>query len=315
MSGQQRQTIYSTYEFLGVLFIWCEQDFYPGGERRLGAVDLEVQREAVTGTPICRSSSLKGALRAFFKLQRASAGVDENEIFGDQNRAGAIEFQKAGILLYPVQSYIGLFAYITSPYQLREYWINNLRNGRVQNVDVLESKLQSLEGKLDGKKAIITKDSIFRNTDIVLYKGEFIFKSDTCEPSEDLDGILNELLGQAIPKVNENVFTGYSYIKSKIEKSTILVSNQTFRNIVNRTLPRITRIRIQSETKTVEKGGLFIQEFIPKHTLLAAGLYKAIRYNNGTQINNFKSAIQNALVNVGGSETVGYGMIRLVIYP
>ena len=129
--------IYSTYDLLGILFIWCEQDFHPGTGRGTGVIDLSIQRDKVTGVPICRSSSLKGAIRSALRPIANQIGLNLDELFGPdiyspqayQLRAGAIEFLNAGILLYPIQSYIGLFAYITSPYQIMEYWFSHLRNG------------------------------------------------------------------------------------------------------------------------------------------------------------------------------------------
>ena len=142
--------IYSVYEFVGMLYMWCEQDVFPGGEREVSAIDLKVQRDSVTNVPICRASSLKGPIRAFFEYTKT---VNVGEIFGDQEKSGALEFHNAGILLYPLHSYQGLFAYITSPSQLREYWLNHLRNGNIKDAENLMSILNSLEEKLKSKKS------------------------------------------------------------------------------------------------------------------------------------------------------------------
>jgi len=308
------------YEFQKMLFIWCEQDFFPGGEREVSAVDLRVQRDSATGIPICRGSSLKGALRSFVEHlnKHHNANICIDELFGPEittsgpKHAGALEFLNAGILLYPIQSYVGLFVYITSPYQLEEYWLKHLGS----DADNLISVLRSLSNELNGMKAIIPKNSILSDQDIILYHGEFIIKQNEYRADDSFGELLEKLAEQALPKKNNNILAGYSYIKTKILESTILIKDDDFRRWVERSLPRITRIALDYDTKTVRRGALFIQELIPRHTLMASAMYKAHRYQNQNKIDNFLRFLKGIpLINIGGSETVGYGMIRLVIYP
>ena len=312
--------IYSSYEYCGMLFIWCEQDFFPGGEREGGAIDLRVQRDPITGAPICRSTSLKGAIRGFLELTNklGKTNINIRDIFGSSineqvKYPGAIEFMNAGVILYPVQSYIGAFAFITSPYQLQEYWLSHARNYGDNWAIKLIEKLDNIRSKLNDKKAIIPSESIFDGSDIVLYGGEYILRANEYEVDQEFKKILNELVSKAIPRINNNPLAGYKYIESKIKTSTILLPDDKFIEVVNRTLPRVTRIALDYETKSVREGALFIQEVIPKHTLLASGIYKAIRYKDNDTINSFMNILRNALINVGGGETVGYGMIRLVV--
>ncbi len=77
------------------------------GDTEFGIVDKLVQKDATTGLPTIYASSLKGALREYFKVKINSAQI--NEIFGcEENTAnnttatvGSFQFLAADILSLP----------------------------------------------------------------------------------------------------------------------------------------------------------------------------------------------------------------------
>jgi len=110
------------------LFLQCETALHAGSGSELGIVDLPIQRERHTGFPKIEGSSLKGALREHFtdvpdidkNLLITTFGTDTKEQ-GDNAKAGAIGITDARLLLFPVKSVKGVFAYITCPRVLNKF--------------------------------------------------------------------------------------------------------------------------------------------------------------------------------------------------
>src|SRR5581483_4960686 len=105
------------FEATALLFIYVETPLHPGSARGLGAVDLPVQRERTTGYPIVQASSLKGRLRAEAR-ERLGANGTWTAIFGPEQdaseHAGALAVGDARLLLFPVRSLAGVFAWTAS---------------------------------------------------------------------------------------------------------------------------------------------------------------------------------------------------------
>ena len=52
------------FEAAAMVYVYVETPLRAGSGRSLGAIDLPLQRERLTGYPIVQASSLKGRLRA-----------------------------------------------------------------------------------------------------------------------------------------------------------------------------------------------------------------------------------------------------------
>lgn len=100
-----------------LLILHAHSGIHAGTGQELGTVDLPIQRERVTNFPVIRGSSLKGALRqALF-----DRGMDSNTIttiFGPESNnasdhAGAIVVGDARLVLFPMRSLRGTFAWTT----------------------------------------------------------------------------------------------------------------------------------------------------------------------------------------------------------
>lgn len=112
--------------------ITCLTNMHVGsGEANYGVVDNLVQRDPITEIPVIHSSSLKGALREFFKEVWAENPPKLNHVFGaDTSRdheaesgIGHYKFFDANLIVLPVRSNKQPFYSSTSDYVLKE--INN----------------------------------------------------------------------------------------------------------------------------------------------------------------------------------------------
>lgn len=95
-----------------LLFIYTESPLHAGTGAGLGPVDLPIQRERSTDYPIVQASGVKGALRS----EAEGSDADINAIFGPEGaeHAGAFSASDARVVLFPVRSLKGVFAWVTS---------------------------------------------------------------------------------------------------------------------------------------------------------------------------------------------------------
>ncbi|MBU4305521.1 MAG: type III-B CRISPR module RAMP protein Cmr4 [Candidatus Omnitrophica bacterium] len=126
-----------------LLFIHAQTSLHPGSGTSTGAIDLPVQRERHTDWPLIPGSTVKGVLRDYCRLKeienREISGDTEGDnkkscfqkadevaalecVFGPSQKsnradehAGALAVTDARILLFPVRSLCGLFAWVTCP--------------------------------------------------------------------------------------------------------------------------------------------------------------------------------------------------------
>lgn len=132
-----------------ILGLLAETSIHPGAGQSTGFVDLPVAREAATDYPVLVGSSLKGALRqraGTESMNDDSDGIDIDSIFGEQDCAGEVVVSDARLVLLPVRSLSGQFAWVTCPYLLERYSRDRTRaglNGPDLEVSVAEGKALS----------------------------------------------------------------------------------------------------------------------------------------------------------------------------
>ena len=110
-----------------MLYLYVETPLHAGVGSGLSNIDLPIQRERTTQYPMIQGSGIKGKLRATIEADREQLPDAEKYkmdiLFGppttetkdsNNDHAGALIFGDARILLFPVRSLEGVFAYTTS---------------------------------------------------------------------------------------------------------------------------------------------------------------------------------------------------------
>src|SRR6266581_5502625 len=109
------------------LYLYVETPLHAGVGSGLSSIDLPIQRERTTQYPMIQGSGIKGKLRAALEGDREQLSEEEKakiDILFDppttatkdsnNDHAGALIVGDARILLFPVRSLNGVFAYTTS---------------------------------------------------------------------------------------------------------------------------------------------------------------------------------------------------------
>jgi len=297
--------------------------------------------------------SLKGVLRGELRRQNQSENVIE-VIFGPptdraHEHAGAVSVGDAKVLLFPVRSARGVFAYVTSPLVL-ERLTEDLRlvaggkgavtvNVKKENggthekitLSELENIVRGITKKLsstDGReaKAIVFGDTLVLNNndngddgrkvileELMLVAEKPDESSSVGKSVSKLPGILSELF----PNLLE---------ENDLKERLVVVSDDVFTSLVELTTGVVARVRINAETGTVEKGGLWYEEFLPRDTVM----YSLLIVNEPrvstdklpTELGAepvekiagiLESVFNDSYIQIGGNETVGKGFTRVSV--
>ncbi|RLC76062.1 MAG: type III-B CRISPR module RAMP protein Cmr4 [Chloroflexi bacterium] len=289
------------FEAKTMLYVYVETPLHAGSGRALGAVDLPIQRERVTGYPIVQASSLKGRLRA---EARARNLANLEIVFGPEtdrasDHAGALSTGDAKILLFPVRSLAGVFAWTTSVEVLSRF----LRDAAMVGVQ----PGWTFTTKPASGQVWVSGNVLQAGNKVVLE--EFTF----APQQEAIVQTIGQWLAQnALPQATE-----YQYWRDELPKRLVILPNDDFRDFVTFSTEVVTRIKLNPETKTVEEGALWTEENLPTDTLLYAPLLSTpSRAPKGPQLTGQQvlDEIKNlklTRIQLGGNETIGRGSVYL----
>src|ERR1017187_8070878 len=231
-----------------LLYLHAITSLHPGSGTALGVVDLPVQRERHTGWPVIPGSSIKGVLRDACNPRNGDTGLWE-AAFGPARIdsgsgdafAGALSLTDARLLAFPVRSLKGVFAWVTCPQAIHR-WERDL------TVAGVTPHAPAFDVNVKEEEALVAPGSGLKVQagDIRVVLEEFVFTP----KEENLD---------------------FFPVLAPEEKQRLAILNDTdFTYFVKHATEVTARIRLNSETKTVDKGALFYQEFLPAETLLYA---------------------------------------------
>jgi CRISPR-associated protein Cmr4 len=288
------------FEAKTMLYVYVETPLHAGSGRALGNVDLPIQRERVTGYPIVQASSLKGRLRA------AGEGMPHFEaVFGPDTEnadkhAGALSPGDAKILLFPVRSLVGVFAWTTSVEVLQRF----RRDAMMVGIEPGWSTPEPLE-----KDALTGAGTVLKAGDKIVLE-EFTF---TPKVESNVEEIGQWLAKNALPQTDE-----YDYWRKVLPKRLVILPNDDFRDFVTFSTEVATRIKLNPDTKTVQEGALWTEEYLPTDTLLYAPLMATpprteSELNSGQDVLEAVKNLGLTRVQLGGNETVGRGSVYLRI--
>lgn len=303
-------------------FILVETPLHAGSGSDLGIVDLPIQREKHTGFPKVEASGLKGCMKEAFrelpqmKLNGKVLGENErkqaiNLTFGPDEgdlHAGALGFTDARLLLFPVRSARGVFAWITCP--------------RVLHRMVQDWQLAGLKEKMPSVPqagSVPEKSQLLVDEQHILLE-EYAFK---VQKNGDCSKLAEWLAGKVLPRAQ-----AYNYWREKMKQNLVVLADDDFSDFVHLATEVITRTRIDQTTGTVQDGALFTEEYLPVESVLYAlalatpifvekNKDKAVFVQNGGQeeklVMDFWATNLPSVIQLGGNATIGKGLVSINI--
>lgn len=286
------------------LFIYTETSLHAGTGSSVSVVDLPIQRERSTQYPLVQGSGVKGALRQQLAL---SSDDDKVEVFGPDTKgasdhAGALAVGDAQIVLFPVRSLVGVFAYVTCPHVL----------ARIKR-DV--ETLPALNGSPKRGEALVTQNSAVSVNPKQVVLEEFTFggteNDNAVKVNDSVTQIAAWLAANALPADD-----AYAYWRDKLKTSLVVLSDDDFRDFVVNSTEITTRVRLEAAKKTVATGALWTEEALPSDTLLLSAMVVRKSRKTDRSAADLKTKIATALtqnnrIQIGGDETTGSGFVAL----
>jgi len=342
------------YKKAALLTFYAETPIHMGSGQSVSYVDLPIQRERHTSFPVLWASGIKGVIRNL-ALREWNDKDKINTIFGPDPEdasdfASCISITDAKILLYPVRSVKGVFAWITCPFVLKRFK-EDLK--AIRRVDSKVNDLVIQIPETSDNKVIIANGNLKIQEKNIVALEEFLFEAKVDEKAINWA----EKLKKFIP--NNDLTNGLEY-------HLAIVSDNVFKDFVNYAVEIRTRIRIDQARGTVKEGALFSEELVPSESVfyslvfisdpyfeIEMDLYNELKskkeknekpdwdavknrlkgsedakkkvlerlkkaWENGyfvdDEIKNSLKFLDNSLLQLGGDETIGRGLVRVKFY-
>lgn len=297
-----------------VFFFYTETPLHAGSGSSVAYVDLPIQREKHTEYPIVQASGVKGAFRS--RVEELSKGDEDKAknkmVFGPKTDAdehsGALSFGDAQVLLFPVRSFAGGFAWITCPLIL------NRLHRTLKTAGLEAPDLKAMNDTADMEALVNQNSHLMVNRGaqeerVLLEDFSFLAKKNGVVQS-----IAAWIIEHALP-----ADASFDYIKTQLPARLAVLPDDRFRDFVVLSTDVQTRISIDEKTGTVDQGP-WNEELLLTDTLLySLALAKSVQDGKNNKlpaadaIKFVKEKIidQSGLLQMGGDETLGRGLVRV----
>ena len=313
-----------------LMCLYTESPLHAGSGGGLGTIDLPIQRERHTDFPVVQGSGIKGALRSLARSQNLPP-AELHAVFGPDtdhasDHAGAITVGDARLLLFPVRSLRGVFAWATTPLIVSRLQRDvELVTGQRLDWSIPreqptnESTTAQSSSQADAQRA---------NQTVVLQSDQILVPSNSAVLLEnERKVVLEEYTFDATPAsdartiadtfsqwLREQLVGLDPWLLDRIASHLVILPGAAFRDFVLYSTEVVTRVRL-NETKTVETGGLWTEESLPTDSLLYSPIMarKAETISaslTDQQVLQTLRDVAQGVCQFGGDTTVGRGLVR-----
>ncbi len=335
------------------MFLICQTPLHVGSGSELGVIDLPIQREKHTGFPKIEGSSLKGALREAIERAVNSKSfknlndddVKIHRIFGyddgslrdgekeklknifkktgekdkyETDFSGCAGFTDARLLLFPVKSMKGVFAWVTCLKALKQFQ----QDMKIVNKDFV---IQGL-----GEDFIRPDETyVFSQNNTLKIGGDnIVLEEYAFMVSNELNGAVKVRTSAQGDAVNfpdwlaANLFNNdKSYWSGKLKNDIVVLPDNDFADFVNLSTEVITRTKIDNATGTVATGALFSEEYLPAESVMYSLVLAADEFTTRTKDEGKKTDSEvinfiehqlsktEGIIQIGGNATIGKGIV------
>lgn len=297
----------------GALREWFENDYYTAKINDEGLVDIHVELKKETTDKskldvekLTNYSNLTNYLDKYcLKNVLVTFGAEDGNDFG-----GAFTTTDARLLLFPVKSMKGIFAYITCPMVLSRLKRDMAIINKDFNIpftspnedDVFLTKLDEVKG-MKNSNLILTNKIILE---------EFALAVNDAFDCNDIAKWISE---NVIPSGDE-----YKFWRAKVMQSLVIVSDEVFKYFVEFSTEVQARIKLGEGGTTSGKGGnLFYEENIPADSLFYSIVMTSIPHTEDTPVDmktpagimKYVKTLDGKRLRIGGDETIGKGITKI----
>ena len=280
-----------------LLFIHSLSPVHAGTGQGVGVIDQPIAREKATNIPYIPGSSVKGVFRD------ACTGTDCEKIFGPKTDnadafAGSVTISDARLLLLPVRSLSGVFAWVTSPFILHRL-IRDLK-------EITFDKNPPTDVPMVGQEACLVciDESPLKTKPTMVVLEDLPLNCTTSPVLKDW----GEWLG-------EQLFVKNTYWQNSLIEKLCLVSDDVFSFLLEIGTQITARIRIDDKTKTAAGQAFWYEEALPAETILSSLVVATNVQAKPETVFKTLADISQASLQFGGSATIGQGLCLTRLVP
>jgi CRISPR-associated protein Cmr4 len=290
-----------------LLFVHALSPLHAGTGQGVGVIDLPIAREKATNIPYLPGSSLKGVLRDQCANPTTVFGPDTKNA---SDHAGSAQFSDQRLLLLPMRSLAGTFAWVTAPYILRRF-LRDVHDTKISEVPT------TIPGPSEEQASVIQEGCALIRT----------WQTTQQQQQQQQKIVLEDLDLTPVPCATTTawatwlaprIFPSETDWQTMLKARLCVVHDDIFSFLLNTATEITTRIKLKEDTKTVEQGGLWTEEALPTETILY-GLVMAMpvqkTWQNGvgahTVFAEVANLTRNKALQFGGNATVGRGLCHV----
>jgi CRISPR-associated protein Cmr4 len=295
------------FEAKTMFYLYVETPLHAGTGRGLGAFDLPIQRERTTGYPVIFASGVKGSIKAEARKLINDTHLNQDTfdtIFGRDNEtasefASAISFGDARILLFPVRSLSGTFAWISSLETIAGFVRMLAFTGQNKNWNIPKDQPGESEVWVNGNRLTAGSNVVLEEYSFTPIQKDFV---------KELGSWLAD---NALPGTPE-----YEFWRQQLPAKLCILPENAYRDFLLYSTEVATHIKIDPDTKTVADGALWVTESLPAEALMYLPVLASASRNKNLKF-EAKQVIQKVLdmkldrIQMGGDETTGQGIVSM----
>ena len=270
-------------------FLVCESPLHVGvGSDPSDYIDNRIQREKHTEYPKIEGSAIKGSLREYYERNFGRDSTETKETkdlfkaaFGNrpddtEQQKGAITISELKILLFPVATPKGTFAWVTCPQALQTWalvWGNKGTTIAFKNLPSPTEKQVCIPNGGNNTKIVVASKVVLVNHNFT--KVQILKAKVAVNGAEAKD--LTTWLADAI-------FGTKGFRNEQLKEKLVLVNDDVFKYLVKYQTDVVTGNRIDPNTGIVVDGALFTTEYLPDWTVMYGTINFTNEFKNGVTI-------------------------------
>jgi CRISPR-associated protein Cmr4 len=276
-----------------LLYLHAITPLHSGIGQSADVVDLPISREKSTGWPNVPGSSFKGNLRDTIARTKGSKIADT--IFGssterDDTSPGNICITDQRLLLLPVRSFYGVFAWLTCPSALKRYTRDANALGIAREITIPE---------------ISNDNDCLVNEKSVLEHDKKVYLEDV-----DLDASENPAVNQLAAILANDLEIPVDEISSRLA----VVHNDVFSFFCKTATEINARIKMgDNGTASGNGGNLWYEEALSAESVLYGFALLADHFRDMEAGEELLNALDCKTLQIGGNASVGRGICKVMV--
>lgn len=277
---------------------------HAGTGQGVGIIDLPIAREKATNIPYVPGSSVKGVLRASCEdaaTRKKVFGPDTNNA---SEHAGAAQFSDMSLLLFPVRSLMGTFAWVTSPYVLRRF--------HRDLADIGATGPGAIPAPASLNTCVVGTGTTLRCGD------KIVLEDLDLTPTADAKAeAWARYIGE---RLFPNTHADAQAWQDALARQICVVHDDVFAFLIDTATEVVARIKLKEGTKTVQTGDLWYEESLPAESILwgilaatAVRLGKDGGIADPAEVCERIATLTKKPVQIGGKASVGRGLCRIEV--